>query len=91
MAEVDPTNPKEVDHVYDRRQTVWRMFRWLLASIVILIIALVFSVQSLSDESQFLQGIVLTALAGAISSLLSFMGLIVKGLVDNLTRRLGED
>ena len=91
MVEADPTNRKEVDHVYDRRQTVWRMFRWLLIAVIILIVALVFSVRSLAEETQFLQGIVMTALAGAISSLLSFMGLIVKGLVDNLTRKPGED
>ena len=34
--------------------------------------------------SEFIQGIVLTALAGAISSILSFVGLIVKGLLDEL-------
>ena len=32
--------------------------------------------------SEFIQGIVLTALAGAISSILSFIGIIVKGLLD---------
>lgn len=38
-----------------------------------------------ANQYQFIQGIVLTAIAGAISAFLSFIG-IIKGIVDNLTR-----
>ncbi len=38
------------------------------------------------SSNQFVMGIVLTALAGAISSLLTFVGMIVKGMVDSIKR-----
>ena len=64
------------------------MFLGLLTGVVGLVGALIFAAHNApsGDNSQFIQGIVLTAIAGAISALLSFMGLIVKGIVDNLTR-----
>lgn len=62
------------------------MFLVLVLGIVGLVFALVFSVSVLPEGDDFVRGIVLTAIAGAISAFLSFIGLIVKGLVDNLTR-----
>ena len=64
------------------------MFVGLLAGVIGLVLALMYAAHNSPDgtNSQFIQGIVLTAIAGAISALLSFMGLIVKGIVDNLTR-----
>ena len=62
------------------------MFSVLTAGVVGLVLALVFSVAFLPKDDDLVRGIVLTAIAGAISSLLSFIGLIVKGIVDNLTR-----
>ena len=62
------------------------MFLVLVLGIVSLVVALVFSVSVLPEGDDFVRGIVLTAIAGAISAFLSFIGLIIKGLVDNLTR-----
>lgn len=68
-----------------RRRIVERMFWLLLGGVNVLAGALIFSAWLLrSKMDDYVQGVVLTALAGAISSLLTFMGLIVKGLVDNL-------
>ena len=61
------------------------MFGILVLGVGGLVLALIFAVPSLPDDD-FVKGIILTAIAGAISSFLSFIGLIVKGLVDNLTR-----
>ena len=71
-----------------RRRAVMWMFVGLLIGVVGLVLALIFAAHNSpgGTNSQFIQGIVLTAIAGAISALLSFMGLIVKGIVDNLTR-----
>ena len=72
---------------------VWQIFQWLtlalgLALLFLLCAALGFAWLEQDDNkaapSQFIQGIVLTALAGAISSILSFIGIIVKGLLDQL-------
>ena len=48
--------------------------------------ALIFSVSVLPSDDDFVGGIVLTAIAGAISAFLSLIGLIVKGIVVNVTR-----
>ena len=61
------------------------MFVVLVLGVVGLVPALIFPIPLLSDDD-FVRGIVLTATAGAISAFLSFIGLIVKGIVDNLTR-----
>ena len=61
------------------------MFVVLVLGVVGLVLALIFSIPFLSDDD-FVRGIVLTAIVGAISAFLSFIGLIVKGIVDNLTR-----
>lgn len=37
------------------------------------------------NEGDYAKGVVLTALSGALGSVLTLLGLIVKGLVDNLT------
>ena len=76
------------DHQTARRRAVMWMFAGLLVGVGLLVGALIFAAHNSPDgaNSQFIQGIVLTAIAGAISALLSFMGLIVKGIVDNLTK-----
>ena len=74
-----------VDHQSARRRTAMWMFIVLVLGVLGLVIALIFAVPALPD-SEFVRGIVLTAIAGAISAFLSFIGIIVKGLVDNLTR-----
>ena len=63
-----------------RRKAVMWMFVGLLLGVVGLVVALIFAAHNSpsGNNSQFIQGIVLTAIAGAISALLSFMGLIVK-------------
>ena len=61
------------------------MFGVLIAGVVGLVVALICSI-SVLPKDDFVRGIVLTAIAGAISAFLSFIGLIVKGIVDNLTR-----
>ena len=75
-----------VDHQTARRRAVLWMFGILVSGVVGLVLALIFAVPLLPDENDFVLGIVLTAIAGAISAFLSFIGLIVKGIVDNLTR-----
>ena len=74
-----------VDHQTARRRAAMWMFVFLIAGVVGLVIALIVAVPALPDDD-FVRGIVLTAIAGAISAFLSFIGLIVKGIVDNLTR-----
>ena len=74
------------DHQTARRRAAMWMFGILVAGVVGLMLALVFSVSVLPSDDDFVRGIVLTAIAGAISAFLSFIGLIVKGIVDNLTR-----
>ena len=74
-----------VDHQSARRRTAMWMFIVLVLGVLGLVISLIFAVPALPD-SEFVRGIVLTAIAGAISAFLSFISIIVKGLVDNLTR-----
>ena len=38
-----------------------------------------------TTPDQFIQGVVLTSITGTIAGLLTYMGMIVKGFVDNLT------
>lgn len=75
-----------VDHQSARRRAAMWMFVALVLGVVSLVVALIFSVSALPEGNDFVQGIVLTAIAGAISAFLSFIGIIVKGIVDNLTR-----
>lgn len=77
---------KTVDHQTARRRAAMWMFGILMLGVVGLVLALIFAVPLLPEDNDFVLGIVLTAIAGAISAFLSFIGLIVKGLVDNLTR-----
>ena len=71
-----------------RNRLVWQIFQWLLLALGVTVIALISAawifIRLEEGASEFIQGIVLTALAGAISSILSFVGLIVKGLLDEL-------
>ena len=62
------------------------MFIVLVLGVGGLVFALIASVSFLPEGDDFVRGIVLTAIAGAISAFLSLIGLIVKGLVDNLTQ-----
>ena len=77
---------KTVDHQTARRRAAMWMFGILMLGVVGLVLALIFAVPLLPEDNDLVLGIVLTAIAGAISAFLSFIGLIVKGLVDNLTR-----
>jgi ABC-type uncharacterized transport system permease subunit len=77
---------KVVDHQTARRRAAMCMFGILVFGVVGLMLALIFSVSVLPSDDDFVRGIVLTAIAGAISAFLSFIGLIVKGIVDNLAR-----
>ena len=71
-----------------RNRLVWHIFQWLVLALGVAIVALILAAWTFirleEGASEFIQGIVLTALAGAISSILSFVGLIVKGLLDEL-------
>lgn len=64
------------------------MFVGLMVGVGGLVVALIIAAHHApsGENSQFIQGIVLTAIAGAISAFLSFIGIIIKGIVDNLTR-----
>ena len=74
---------------------VWQIFQWLLLALAVTVIALISAAWIFigleEGASEFIQGIVLTALAGAISSILSFVGLVVKGLLDELRDSGNED
>ena len=75
-----------------RNRLVWQIFQWLTIALglslsLLLIAAWGFTLLGGEDgnaPSDFIQGIVLTTLAGAISSILSFIGIIVKSLLDQL-------
>lgn len=71
----------------NRRDSAKQILWVLVTAVGGLSLLLVGSIFFLKDLPGQLSGIVLTTLAGAISSLLSFIGLIVKGLIDNLTER----
>ena len=51
----------------------------------VLVAVLIVSASNLPDD-QFVGGIILTAIAGAIGSFLSLIGIIVKGIMDKLTQ-----
>ena len=57
-------------------------FIWLTLVLAMAVIALIAFAVLLKGTDQFVQGIVLTAIAGVVSSLLSFVGMIIKKLVD---------
>ena len=69
----------------NRRDSARKILAWLLIAIAGLSILLVGAAPLVQNLPGQLSGIVMTALAGAISSLLSFAGLIIKGLVANLS------
>ena len=81
-----------------RNRLVWQIFQWLVISLAVtlcllLLAALGFTWLEDSDNnapSEFIQGLVLTALAGAISSILTFIGIIVKGLLDQMDSDPGD-
>ena len=81
---MEAKDKKRRDANTHRRKIVNGMFIWLLSGVCVLTSVIVGSIVVLDGKSEYLQGVVLTALAGAISSMLTFMGIIVKGLVDNL-------
>ena len=74
--------------IHRRRAVMW-MFCILMTGIGVLVFSLVVSTYFL-PESEFIRGIVLTAISGAIGSFLSLIGIIVKGVVDNLTKQDDE-
>lgn len=78
----------KVDHQTARRRAVMVMFIILVLGVGALVGGLIYAAghPPTGNNSQFIQGIILTAIAGAISAFLSFIGLIVKGIVDNLTK-----
>ena len=69
----------------NRRDSAREILYVLIGAVIVVAAILVGSAYRLQHLEGQLSGIVLTALAGAITALLSFIGLIVKGLVDNLT------
>ena len=84
-----PSSSSQVaDHATQRRTVVSSMFVILSIGVVLLTIALITAAKLLGNGTTKIdgqtQGIVMTAIAGAISSVLSFMGIIVKGFVDKL-------
>lgn len=86
MANTDGGTEQDFHERGDRRKMASNILWWLLASVMILSGLLFIAARYLGgDIPPQVQGIVLTALAGAVSALLSFIGLIVKGFVDNLT------
>ena len=70
-----------------RRTVAMFILGALLGCILSLVCTLVDGADRLQDLSGQLSGIVLTGIVGTISSLVTFAGLIVKGLVDNLTSK----
>ena len=82
-----------------RRRIVNGMFYWLLIGIGILVVGLLLAAYFLGQvmtsyeegkiiketgTTEFVQGVVFSSLSGAIAGLLTYMGIIVKGIVDNL-------
>lgn len=62
---------KTVNNQAARRRVAMWMFVVLVLGVGSLVLALIFAVPSLPDDD-FVKGIILTAIAGAISSFLSF-------------------
>ena len=86
---IEQTNrsvPSNVDHQTARRQAAMRMFYGLMIGVAILVAVLIISIGFLPADNDFVGGIILTAIAGAIGAFLSLIGIIVKGIMDNLTR-----
>ena len=68
-----------------RRCIAVAMFGVLLASVGVLVGFLVnYAPPQGSDSNQYIQGVVLTAITGAIGAFLSMLTLIVKVLTDNM-------
>ena len=83
--QTDRSVPSNFDHQTARRRAAMWMFGILMIGVAILVAALVGSTNYLPDDD-FIRGIILTAIAGAIGAFLSLIGIIVKGIMDNLTR-----
>ena len=77
--------PSNFDHQTARRRAAMWMFGILMIGVGVLVAALVGSTNYLPNDD-FIRGIILTAIAGAIGAFLSLIGIIVKGIMDNLTR-----
>ena len=81
-----------------RNRLVWQIFQWLTISLVVTVLLLLLAALGFTwlentgtnAPSEFIQGLVLTALAGAISSILTFIGIIVKGLLDQMDSDPGD-
>ena len=69
-----------------RRRAAICMFIVLMIGVGLLVTALILSPSHLPKDDDFVRGHYPYRIAGAISAFLSLIGLIVKGLVDNLTR-----
>lgn len=93
-------NKEPEDANAQRRKIVKWMFYSLLVGVIVSSIGLVFtagmfmgiffgngegSTSSMNTTDQFLQGVVLTSITGTIAALLTYMSMIVKGIVDNMT------
>ena len=89
---IDPTEqinrsaPSNSDHQTARRRAAMWMFFALMIGVVGLVTVLIISVSFLPEDNDFVGGIILTAIAGAIGSFLSLIGIIVKGIMDKLTQ-----
>ena len=89
----DPANRSgspNLDHQTARRNAAMRMFYTLMVGVGALVVVLIFSARNLPDD-EFVGGIILTAIAGGIGSLLSLIGIIVKGIMDKLTQEDPRD
>ena len=82
--------PSNSDHQTARRRAAMCMFFALMIGVAILVAVLIISAKNLPDD-QFVGGIILTAIAGAIGSFLSLIGIIVKGIMDKLTQEDPRD
>ena len=63
------------------------MFLVLSLGVVGLVCALLYAARDFQDPSgdAYVKGVILTALAGALGTVLTLLGIIVKGVIDNLT------
>ena len=85
----DPANrtgSPNVDHQTARRNAAMCMFKALMIGVAVLVGVLILSIRFLPNDNDFVGGIILTAIAGAIGSFLSLIGIIVKGIMDKLTQ-----
>ena len=82
--------PSNFDHQTARRRAAMCMFGALMFGVGVLVTVLIISANNLPKD-QFVGGIILTAIAGAIGSFLSLIGIIVKGIMDKLTQEEPRD